>query len=301
MADRDRISEADRMELASLERTVSDAERMLLALPPGTRPLFSGFLHNAKARLGVLEKKIQDAEREQQEHARNEVALVVDAAQRETALNTKEKETYSGFLREDFFTKRDFARLEDFYAHTWDRLSEDGKDRMSHRIWEGVRRGEYKFGELPKAVREKETEHAYKRLTGSSIDLGSATRIPEKDRSDFIRAYESGDREGANEVLGRDSFKQSMFKGHESAARFHSSVDRGGEAGQASALAKLKATAASEKSVRTPEAAKRADLDLSAFGLDGVKMVDAASQGTSADIPNGITTGGPQRQSTRGG
>ncbi len=219
MADRDRISEADRMELASLERTVSDAERMLLALPPGTRPLFSGFLHNAKARLGVLEKKIQDAEREQQEHARNEVALVVDAAQRETALNTKEKETYSGFLREDFFTKRDFARLEDFYAHTWD----------------------------------------------------------------------------------RDSFKQSMFKGHESAARFHSSVDRGGEAGQASALAKLKATAASEKSVRTPEAAKRADLDLSAFGLDGVKMVDAASQGTSADIPNGITTGGPQRQSTRGG
>ena len=90
---------------------------------------------------------------------------------KEAALNTKEKEQYSGFLKEDFFTKKDFGRLDDFYAHTWDRLSEGGKEQMSKRIWEGVRRNEYKFTDLPKDVQEKEESrhicaYAIRRLDG---------------------------------------------------------------------------------------------------------------------------------------
>ena len=103
MAETDRISEPDRMERASLERAVSDVERTLLSYAPGTRPLFNAFLLNARARLGFLEKKIHEAEREQHERAQNEVALV-HLANKETALNAQEKDAYSGFLKESFFT-----------------------------------------------------------------------------------------------------------------------------------------------------------------------------------------------------
>jgi hypothetical protein len=121
MAGIEKVSEADRMEQAGLERAVADIERVVLASPPGTRPLFNGFLLNAKARLGVLEKKIQDAEREERDHATNEAAIV-ELAQKETALSAQEKETYGGFLKKEFFTKKDFAKLEEFYTHSWERL-----------------------------------------------------------------------------------------------------------------------------------------------------------------------------------
>ena len=115
MAETDRISEADRMECASLERAVSDVERMLLSYPLGTRPFFTAFLQNAKARLGLLEKRIQEAEREQRVHATNEVAFA-ELANKERALNAQEKEAYSGFLKESFFTKKDCGNSENVYS-----------------------------------------------------------------------------------------------------------------------------------------------------------------------------------------
>ena len=189
MAEIEKVSEADRLEQANLERVVADVERTLLASPPGTRPFFNGFLMNAKARLGVLDKKIHDEEREKEQQKSNEVAIV-QLAEKESALNSKEKEEYSGFLKEDFFTKKDFSRLAHFYAHSWDRLSEGGKDEMSRRIWEGVRRDEYKFTDLPKDVQEKEERQAYKLLHDSPNLSATAARIPDKDRTDFLRAYE---------------------------------------------------------------------------------------------------------------
>jgi len=81
--------------------------------------------------------------------------------------------------------------LDHFYAHSWDRLSEDGKDQMSRRIWEGVRRDEYKFADLSKDIQEKEESRAYKLLSVSPKQSANVMRIPQKDKNDFIRAYES--------------------------------------------------------------------------------------------------------------
>ena len=301
MAEIEKVSESDRMEQAGLERAVADIERVVLASPPGTRPLFNGFLLNAKARLGVLEKKIQDAEREERNHATNEAAIV-ELAQKETALNAKEKETYGGFLKKEFFTKGDFAKLDEFYTHSWDCLSESGKDQMSHRIWQGIRRDEYKFTELPKSVQEKETERAYNVLNRRSAASPDLSAIPDKDRTDFIRAYEAGKREEAGKVLERDSFKKSMFLNNESAARSHVAVDHGREAEKAAAAAKVAESRSQNTPQRAPEGAKSGAKNLSDLGLDdGIKLVDVEAQGTSAEIPNARAGGTSQRQSTPGG
>ncbi len=91
-------------------------------------------LRNASARLGAVEKKIQELQVLQESHEREQTGVAA-LARKETALSAGERETYSGFLKEDFFTKKDFSRLEQFYEKTWDRLSESGKNQMSHRIW----------------------------------------------------------------------------------------------------------------------------------------------------------------------
>jgi hypothetical protein len=163
----------------------------------------------------VLEKKIKDAQEARETHEREQAAIAA-LAQKETALSSREKETYSGFLKEDFFTKKDFGPLEQFYEKTWDRLSKDGKDEMSHRVWEGVRKGQYTFGELPPAVREKEAKQAYRLLHDSKINVAGVDEIPEKDRQDFVRAYEAGKKDDAEKVLERESFKKAMFLGGES-------------------------------------------------------------------------------------
>ena len=287
MAETDKISEADRLECASLERTVADVERTLLSYPPGTRPFFNAFLLNAKARLGFLEKKIQEAEREQHEHTQNEVALV-QLANKETALNAQEKEAYSGFLKEDFFTKNDFAALEHFYAKSWDKLSEGGKDEMSHRIWEGIRRHEYTFAELPKTVREKETERACRRLQDSAIGVGDASRIPEKDRTDFIRAYETGKRDEAEKVLERDSFKDGMFRATEVKSVNHAHVDTGRDAEGQTVGRQIASGAAPDKALQHRiKSAGKASLDASDLNLDGLKLTEASSTPSSANIPRG--------------
>jgi len=294
MAEIEKVSEVDRMEQAGLERAVANIERLVLASPPGTRPFFNGFLLNAKARLGVLEKKIHDAEREERDHATNEVAIV-ELVQKETALNAQEKETYDGFLKKDFFTKKDFAKLDEFYTNSWERLSQSGKDQMSHRIWEGIRRDEYKFTELPKSVQEKEAKQAYQRLRDSSIGLGSAAAIPEKDRNDFIRAYESGKQEEASKVLERDSFKKSMFQGENSKEFRHSAANRGKEADSAQIAANAKAGAApAGKDAPKPAADSMGQLDLSSVNLSAVKPPESTSHGAVANLPK--PQGGAARQ-----
>ena len=282
MAEIEKISDADRMEQAGLERAVADIEREVLASPPGTRPLFNGFLLNAKARLGVLEKKIHDEEREERDHATNEIALV-SLAQSEAALSAKEKETYDGFLKKEFFTKRDFAKLDEFYAHSWDRLSESGKDQMSHRIWEGIRRDEYKFTELPKSVQEKEAKRAYDVVKRREVDSPTAARIPDKDRDDFIRAYEAGKQEEAKKVLERDSFKKNMFRESDSTEIKHANVELGKGA---AAKGIEKGNADVTKSGKDSEVHRggEAGIDLSGLNLDSVKMAEAPKNISSADI-----------------
>jgi hypothetical protein len=252
---------------------------------PGTRAIWENFLHNAKGRLGVLEKKIHEAEHEKEQQARSEVALVA-LAERETALSVKEKEQYNGFLREDFFTKKDFARLDDFYAHAWDRLSEHGKNEMSKRIWEGVRRNEYKFTDLPKDVQEKEEKQALRMLREPSGRQTNVALIPETDKNDFIRAYESGNNDGAAKVLDRDSFKKNMFLNTGSSEIRHASVTIGKDSNSASVAAGASAVSP-DKGKDQPKPPKDgiSNLDVSSFDLGGMKPAESASQGSVASLP----------------
>lgn len=287
MAVSENISEADRMERASLEQAVSDVERKFLAMPPGTRPFFNAFLMNAKARLGLLDKKIHDEEREKEQEKSNEVA-VVQLAEKEASLNAKEKEEYSGFLKEDYFTKKDFAHLDEFYAHTWDRLSEGGKDQMSKRIWEGVRRNEYKFSDLPKDVQEKEEDRVYKLLKEAPARRTNALQVPEADRSDFIRSYEKGDRTNAAHILDREAFKQNMFRNAESPAIDHVSVTAGKTAESSKVVAQVKSGGEPPaKGATKGPAESLGSADFSALDLGGIKPPDVTAQNAAAQGKSG--------------
>jgi hypothetical protein len=287
MAEIEKVSEADRMEQASLERVVSDLERDMRSSPPGTRPFFNGVILNLKARLGVLEKKIHDEEREKEQAKSNEVA-VIQLAEKEASLDAKEKEEYRGFLKEDYFTKKDFSRLNEFYAHTWDRLSEGGKDQMSKRIWEGVRRNEYKFSDLPKDVQEKEEDRAYKFLKDAPAKRANTMQIPEADRVDFIRSYEKGDRSQAAHILDREGFKQDMFRNAESPAIDHASVTAGKAAEGSTVVAQIKSggKAPSKEDIKAP-AGSLGSVDVSALDLGAMKPPDVAAQSTAGQGKSG--------------
>lgn len=193
-------SKFDEMERDNLQNMISAVEAALAGSTPASRGVLERALHGARSRVGFLEKKIHDSHVEREAQARVESSSAIAIAERESKLNATEKQTFAGFLQKDFFTKRDFDSLESFYAKTWDRLSESGKDEMSHRIWEGIRRDEYKFTELPKVVQEKEMERAYPRFRNSAIGTADESRIPAKDREDFIRAYDEGKRDEAAKV-----------------------------------------------------------------------------------------------------
>jgi hypothetical protein len=201
------MSNSHQLEHDNLQAAIASIENAVATAPQGARPLLETALSNARKRLEELDKEIKHEE--QRERAELDARIVSDA-ERETALSQSEKETYSGFLKEEFFTKKDFGRLEQFYSHTWDRLSEHGKDEMSHRVWEGVRHGEYKFSELPKDVREKESDRAYAALVKRNSTAVGLEGIPALDRNDFLRAHESGNREEEYKILDRPSFRDHM-------------------------------------------------------------------------------------------
>jgi hypothetical protein len=290
MAEIEKVSEADRMEQANLERIVADVERVTFSSPPGTRPFFDGFLLNAKARLSVLEKKIQDEEHKEEEQKQSEVAMA-SLAEKETALDADEKAEYNGFLKEDFFTKKDFHRLDVFYAHSWDRLSQGGKDEMSHRIWEGVRRDEYKITDLPKSVQEKEEKQAYQVLRNSTGQSATTSRVPEQDRVDYLRAYESGSRDEAAKVLDRQSFKANMFRDADSTPVQHAAQNVKTPAEGAAIVASVKPDSA-EKS--KGQSKPMNSLDVSSIDLSGIALGDNPAQGAVANLPK------PQNVNGRG-
>ena len=279
------IDKSDELEYASLQSSISSAERALRS-SGGTSVVLRNFLENARARMEFVEKKIKEAQEKDARVEEDAKAYLTHKreVERETALSENEKQTYDSFLREDFFTKKDFGRLDQFYSKTWDRLTESGKTEMSHRIWEGVRRDEYTLGELPKSVREKETKQAYEFLRNASVANHNASQIPENDRNDFIRAYEAGKIEEAGQILDRDSFKKNLFRKADSREIKHVSSERGREA-DAAIMAKNLSTAVSGAQAgdgKTPAASKSGISDVS---LEGITLADAPEQQSSASIP----------------
>jgi hypothetical protein len=290
------IDKSDELEYASLQSSISSAERALRS-SGGTSVVLKNFLENAKARMGFVEKKIKEAQEKDARVEEDAKAYLThkQEVERETALSENDKQTYDGFLREDFFTKKDFGRLDKFYSQTWDRLTEGGKTEMSHRMWEGVRRDAYTFTELPKSVREKEAKQAYNLLRDRSKGPESALAIPENDRNDFIRAYEAGRTEDAGQILDRESFKKNLFRKADSPQIKHVSTERGREA-DAPIMAKNLNPAvrgAQAGDDKTPDARKTR---ISEVSLEGITLADAPEQQSSANIPtsqNARTKGGP--------
>jgi hypothetical protein len=290
------------MERDNLQSTISAVETALAASTPGTREPLENFLRNASGRVLVLEKKIKDTKLEEENHAREQLALF-DLAARETALSTKEKETYNGFLKEEFFTKRDFTKLSEFYAHTWDRLSEGGKDQMSHRVWEGIRRDLYKFSDLPQVVQEKEEDRAYAVLKKREAQSGAPDRIPAVDRDDFIREYEGGKRKDAAVILSRPSFREHMFLGKDSAPIRSREAEVGAEA-QAARMrdhsAASPAATDSEAQPLPPSRAK-ANVDASGLKLEGMALAALPPDVSTAGLPNAGSPKSRDAELLRGG
>jgi hypothetical protein len=278
-------SKFDEMERDRLQAVVSALETALAVSSPASRSVVERGLQGAKGRMEFLNQKIKDAQVERENLAREQAALVATLAERETRLNSEEKRTYAGFLEKSFFTKSDFSALESFYGKSWDRLSDSGKNEMSHRVWEGIRKGQYTFKGLPAKVREKETEWAYENLVKREHSPACTGDIPKRDRDDFIRAYEGGRKEECQEILGRESFKQNMFRGAESKGVKQASVEIGREElGKTTGL-----TIATARPVEQQPAKTERDSvsDLSDLSLDGVKLADSPQRISSSDIPNG--------------
>ena len=125
-------------------------------------------------------------------------------ATREFRLTAEEQQQYAEFLTREYFTKSDFGALEEFYSSAWERLSEGGKAEMSHRVWEGVRRGEYSFVELPENVRKKEAEFLYQKLANGQELPANLKAIPQAERREFMAAVESGNQTKIDDVMSRD-------------------------------------------------------------------------------------------------
>lgn len=194
-------------------KAVKDIEALLAnsnALRGSTsNTVLTAMLDSTKKRLAEIERDEEEHERQERQKSSNELAIA-HKAQRETALNAEEQRQYADFLEKDHFTRADFGKLESFYTNTWERLSEDGKAEMSHRVWEGVRQQEYEFSELPDVVKEKEAQRLYDQLSLSKIYDANLLAIPQQDRDDFKGAWSNGKRQEAFEVLDRSSFAENV-------------------------------------------------------------------------------------------
>ncbi len=149
----------DEQERNNLLLTITDVEKAITASTPGARRILENTVENVKNRIATLDKKIEEAKVEHAAEVQAQVVAAAALAAKETKLNASERETYRSFLEESYFTKKDFGKLDAFYAHSYDRLSEGGKEEMSKRIHEGIKRGEFKFTDLPSVIQEKDNEH----------------------------------------------------------------------------------------------------------------------------------------------
>jgi hypothetical protein len=207
------MSKIDEIESWKLQARISDIEHQLSssgASAGSSTSMLVEILNDAKKQLTGLQIKEQSHHDDERRKADAQLVAVVQLVAQETALNQRERQQYGAFIQKEFFTKNDFTALEDFYASAWDRLTDGGKAQMSHRVWEGVRRDEYQFSELPEKIKEKEALQLYGMLSGAKQMPEELNNIPQADRDDFTRAWNSGRKNEAYAVLNRSSFKDNL-------------------------------------------------------------------------------------------
>lgn len=140
-----------------LAERVEEIEKLIRSGATVTGASLASLLNTAQAQLDanrLEDEQITNDKKEKEQKDRSAIAAMVE---RETKLNEEEKKKYSEFLAKDCFTKSDFGDLSHFYADggAYDRLSEEGKAEMDHRVIEGVRRGHYTRDEIPDAIEKR--------------------------------------------------------------------------------------------------------------------------------------------------
>ncbi|MBX7210390.1 MAG: hypothetical protein K1X78_18915 [Verrucomicrobiaceae bacterium] len=221
------MSALDKIESDQLSELIGVLQKLIFeggGSLAATTSMLVAKLAEAQSRAGFVDVEVKATKQAEEKKQLEQIAGVVRMAERETALSREEKREYASFLTVAYFTRGDFNRLDKFYTHTWDRLSEQGKDEMSRRVWEGVHRGEYKFSELPESVKSRESDRVHSSLTQGTGRLSEADAIPAADRTEFVQRYSSGESEAAYRVLDRPCFADALsqtgpvFIGQESTA-----------------------------------------------------------------------------------
>ena len=205
------MSSVDEVEYFGLMESVLAVEKLLHEGGSGS-VLLGEFVKNARERMEHLEAEglVSFSSEDKKKKTETENLAVAFYVQHETRLSAAEKQQYGSFLEKDFFTRSDFDELDKFYASAWDRLTDEGKAQMSHRVWEGVRASEYQFTDLPSNVKEKEAAQIYAMLAGEKQMPAAMRQIPVQDKQDFISAMDEGDHSRAFSVLNRKSFKETV-------------------------------------------------------------------------------------------
>lgn len=253
----------DLKEYRELEQAIREMERVQAASPQGASPLVARALDNARKRFAELAREIR-VEEAQVVRAAEYAAII----QNETALNDREKDEFGGLLLKRFFTKQDWKQLDSFYAQTWDKLTDQGKAEISHRLWEGLRYGEGKFSELPAHIKEKEAEQIYFLVKRKNVSA-DVELIPEKDREDFIKAFESDQKDEAYQILNRTGFTNSISTSTASPVR-GADVTIGREENRHAILSEI-LSGNQKQQVEASAKDSLADLDLSSIDLSGLK------------------------------
>lgn len=149
----------DEQERNNLLKVIADVETAMAVSTPGTRRVLENTVENARKRIATLDRRIDEAKVEHAAEVQTQIAVAAALAAKETKLSAKEREAYRGFMEEAYFTRKDLGRLDEFYTHSYDRLSEGGKEEMSQRLHEGIKRGEISYSDLSHAIRERDDAH----------------------------------------------------------------------------------------------------------------------------------------------
>lgn len=263
------MTENSEVRSSRLAQRVEEIEKLIRSGANVAGGSLASLLETAQAQLDServeeLHATVGKKEREQQERA-----AVAHMVEREHRLNAAEKEQYGRFLEQEYFTTANFDELDRFYAHSWDKLSDEGKAEVSHRVWEGIRRDEYEFDELPENVRKKEGERLYQQLSGEVQADAGLRNIPEQDKADFFREYKAENDKGVSEVLKREVFAENLSSRKESSLEDSSSKER-------------KADEQERDSDKKQGEEKKSGLDV--LALNGVVLGETESV-TKPDVP----------------
>lgn len=274
----------DEVERLSLEQSIARIETVIASeaasYGSSMTSMLVRFVENAKQRIGSLDQQNQSVAEEKRKQQEQDLTIA-HMVERETALNQAEREQYGVFLAKEFFTKSDFGELESFYTNTWDRLTEGGKAQMSHRVWEGVRRDEYKFSELPEVVKEKEAESLRELLARSKRAPSDLDNILERDRDEFISAWDAGKKRESYEILDRPVFAENVAKSAEAVPKMDEASRRKGDEGK---IVQSESGRNDSKVTTPPQRGGKADVGLSTDFL--VTLADADEKPTAIVASN---------------